>query len=514
MRRIARDDGDNDNSSRAVAPTRIAIAAGGASCSITFRAQPGILARFPGRMGRAEPLPAARAATAEIAAFVADAAYRSIPAAVVARAKDSFLDTLGIAIAGAVEPGGRIALQYATRAAGAAQASLIGGDMKVPARAAAAANGTLAHIVGFSDFSVPNVLHPSVAVLPAVWAMGEAQGADGKALIVAHVAGIEVSCKIGRILTPAFTQRGFHPCAVVGTFGAAAASAKLARLDAEKTASALGIAGVRAAGIKVSLGTMSKAYAVGNAAEGGVAAAELAALGFTGATDVLEGRDGFFQTFGAGVAPAGLSPLLGRPYEFEAPGITIKPYPACTRSHPAIDAALQIAAQGDFAVEDIDAIECEVAPAVLQVVKVADPRNPMEAKFSLPFCLSAALVERKVVMETFSDATLGDPRVQALMKRVRPRAVPALAARGDFAARVTVRLKDGATHAAATDRNLWDAPGVAGPEKRRQLLDKYASCAGRVLGDRAIRETIAIVDALEEERSMERLMRIVRAAAH
>ena len=448
-------------------------------------------------------------ATAQFARFVAEAKYADLPPRVVAAARDSFLDTLGIAIAGASEPGGRLMLDYAVRTGGTAEASLIGRDMKVPARAAAEANGTLAHIVGFSDFSVPNVLHPSVAVLPAVWAVGEAVGATGAQVILAHVIGVEVACKIGRVLTPEFTQRGFHPCAIVGTFGAAAAAAKLLGLDADGVARALGIAGVRASGIKVSLGTMSKAYAVGNAAAGGVAAAELSLIGYTGATDVLEGRDGFFQTFGNGMQAADMADELGRPYEFEHPGITIKPYPACTRSHPAIDAALQARADG----VDVDAIEhvaCHVAPAVTQVVKVARPRNAMEAKFSLPFCLSAALLDGEVAMDTFTEAKLRSKRVQALMQRVEPQAVDALSRRGPFAAEVTVTLKDGTCLHGSADRNLWDDPAAASPEKRSQLVSKFMSCATRVLSRTEAERMLALVGSLENETDIGRLMALAR----
>jgi 2-methylcitrate dehydratase PrpD len=218
---------------------------------------------------------------------------------------------------------------------------------------------------------------------------------------------------------------------------------------------------------------MAKAYAVGNAAEGGVAAAELAELGLTGPDNVLEGRDGFFATFGNGVNGTGLAATLGLPWEFESPGITIKPYPACTRSHPAIDAALEVHAQPGFEASDIESVLCDVAPAVLQVVKVASPRNPMEAKFSLPFCMAAALLDGGVSMETFTDEKLDTPAVQQLMRHVQPRAVEMLGRRGAFAAEVTVRLKSGATYQAQRNNNLWDRPDIAAPEKHEQLLRKF-----------------------------------------
>lgn len=459
----------------------------------------------------AKNAPAADGATLGLAQFIVDCRFEDMPQAAVDRAKDSFLDTLGITLAGATEEGARLITRYVRDAHPGTSASLIGQGARASAGGAALANGTMAHIVGFSDFSVRNVLHPSVAVLPAVWALAEELGATGRDVIAAHVVGVETACKIGAVLTSEFTNRGFHPCAIVGAFGATAAAGRLLGLSAGRMGNALGIAGVQASGIKASLGTMSKAYAVGRAAENGVVAAKLAAAGFTGSMSVLEGRDGFFQTFGAGVSGEALVSALGNPFEFVSPGITIKPYPACTRSHPAIDAALEIATRGRPTAGQIASIDCEVAPAVLQVVKIADPRNAMEAKFSLPFCLAAALLDGKVVMETFTDERLDAVQVRQLMQKVHPRAEPALAQQGAFAARVTVRLHDGSAICASRGRNLWEEPGIAGGEKRRQLLAKFESCAARVLNPAQIAETISIVDALERQTDVARLMDVARA---
>ena len=451
--------------------------------------------------------------TARIARFVATAESPALPAPVVAHAKHSFLDALGITLAGSVEPAGVIMAKYAQRAGGTPEATIFGATRKAPAAVAACVNGVSAHVVGFSDFSVPALLHPSVAVLPAVWALAEARQASGMTVLLAYVLGLEVSCKIARALTPDFTARGFHPCAVVGTFGAAVAAGKIIGLDAATLANALGIAGVRASGIKVALGTMAKAYAVGHAAEGGVAAAELAELGYTGPENVFEGHDGFFQTFGNGVDSPGWADTLGQPWEFENPGITIKPYQACTRSHPAIDAALDVFAQPDFRSGDIDMVRCEVSPRVLQVVKVVSPKNPMEAKFSLPFCMAAALIDGNVGADTFTAEKLNDEAIQQLMRRVQPHAVDALAQRGAFAAKVSVHLKSGAVYQSQRDFNRWDRPDVAALEKHEQLLRKFRQCAGRVLGGEDVENVITIVDGLEREPDLERLMRILRRSS-
>jgi len=454
--------------------------------------------------------------TRDIADFVAGVRYEDLPRAVVEAAKDSFLDTLGIALGGATEQASRIVARFVLNAQSAPAASLVGQGAKASAEQAALVNGTMAHILGFSDFSVRNVLHPSVSVLPAVWALAEELDASGREVILAHVTGVEVACKLGAIMTPEFSYKGWHPCAVLGAFGATAAATKLLKLSSEQVACALGLAGIAASGIKVSLGSMAKAFSIGRAAENGVVAARLASAGFTGPSNVLEGRDGFFQTFGAGVADERRFEPLGAPFEFASPGITLKPYPSCTRSHPAIDSALEICSAHRFHLNDIEAVDCGVTPAVLKVVKIKEPRNPLEAKFCMEFCLASALIDGAVDINTFTDAKLRDPIVRKLMARIKVGVEPQLAALGDmptkapFGAVVRLRLKDGRTLDASRDRGPWEyAPGAERPA-RRLLLPKFRRCTALLLDDDAIETVARIVDTLEDVSNMRTLMEIVR----
>lgn len=454
--------------------------------------------------------------TREIAEFIAHLRYEDLPRPVIEAAKDSFLDTLGIALGGAAEEASRIVTRLVLGMRSAPVASLIGQGARTSAEAAALANGTMAHILGFSDFSVRNVLHPSVSVLPAVWALAEELDASGKDVILAHVTGVEVACKLGAVMTPEFSYRGWHPCALLGAFGAAAGAAKLLNLRPEQVACALGLAGIEASGIKVSLGSMTKAFSIGRAAENGVLAARLASAGFTAPSDVLEGRDGFFQTYGAGIANGGLLEALGAPFEFASPGITLKPYPSCTRSHPAIDSALEIRSAHRFDLEDIESVDCSVTPAVLKVVKIKEPRNPLEAKFCMEFCLASALIDGAVDVNTFTDVKLQDRAVRELMGRVSVAVDPRLAALGEmpakapFGAFVRIRLKDGRTLDASRDRGPWErAPGAERPA-RQLLLPKFRRCAAATLGEAAIETVAGIIDALERAPNLRPLMKIVR----
>jgi len=143
---------------------------------------------------------------------------------------------------------------------------------------------------------------------------------------------------------------------------------------------------------------------------------------------------------------------------------------------------------------------------------VSSPVNPMEAKFSLPFCMAAALTDGYVAMDTFTDDKLSSFPVRSLMRRVQPAAVDAVRSRGPFAAEVTVRLKSGRVYRGRSDVNMWDQPDHPAPAKREQLLRKFRQCAGRVLGDDGIAEIIDIVDRLELEPDLESLMGILRGA--
>ncbi|HSQ04202.1 MAG TPA: MmgE/PrpD family protein, partial [Burkholderiales bacterium] len=298
--------------------------------------------------------------TRKIAQFVASAEFEQLPAEVVRLAKCSFLDTLGIALGGMSEPAPRILCRFAQQQGGEAQATVLAQGFRTTAPYAALVNGTAADIAGFSDISVIQMTHPSVSICPAVWAIGEQAHASGKVALLAHVLGVEVADKIGAGVKPGFQLRGWHPLAVLNTFGAAAACGKLLGLDAEQLSNALGIAGAEASGMRVAMGTMSKAYGAGRSARDGVTAALLAQLGYTGPQNVIEGRDGFLQTFGDGASGDAILEHLGDPYEFVSPGITLKKFPACTRSHNGIQGMLNLRARHGLTPQDIAAVECLV----------------------------------------------------------------------------------------------------------------------------------------------------------
>src|SRR5437764_8850134 len=193
--------------------------------------------------------------TRTLAAQASAVTYDALPEPVRELARQCVLDYYGVALAGADDPLATILLDELAEAGGAAQASVIGHQTKLPALSAALVNGAIGHALDYDDVNLGMPGHPSVAILPGLIALAEQRRASGKDVVAAFVAGYETACRIGMALRPGHYDRGFHATGTVGCFGAAAACAHLLGLDADATAQALGIAGTQAAGLKSQFGT-------------------------------------------------------------------------------------------------------------------------------------------------------------------------------------------------------------------------------------------------------------------
>lgn len=450
--------------------------------------------------------------TRRIAEFVHETDFSALPPEVVQLAKNSFLDTLGIALGGMTEPAPQLLRRYVEQQGGAPGASVLASGLRTSAPHAALVNGTAGDIVGWSDISVIQMTHPSVSICPAVWAVGEQVGASGREAIVAHVLGLEVADKIGAGVKPGFQLKGWHPLAVLNTFGCAVAAAKLLRLDANRIANAMGIAGAEASGMRVAMGTMSKAYGAGRSARDGVTAGLLAHLGYTGPTNVIEGRDGFLQTFGDGASGAGILEHMGKPYEFVSPGITLKKFPACTRSHNGIQGMLNLRQRHGFGANDVASVECLVTPAVVDYLKFPRPKSKFEAKYSMEFCLATVLRDGAVQISSFTDERVRDPQLVALMDRITMMVWPEYAKDGynpsyaPYGCVVNVKLKDGRAFSERVDQGPWEPGTSPGWD---ELVAKFRGNAELVLPARAVDQAVDMVSRLETLDDIGALMKLV-----
>jgi 2-methylcitrate dehydratase PrpD len=450
--------------------------------------------------------------TEVLARFAVSVRTADIPSDVIARAKLSFLDTLGIAIGGSLESAPRILGDHVRELGVNGASTVIGQALVCDAANAALVNGVAADIVGWSDISVTHMTHPSVSIAPTVWAVGEQTQASGAEVLAAHIVGTEVANKIGAGVKPGLQLRGWHPLAVLNTFGAAAAAGRLLGLDAPRMQNAFGIAAGEASGMRVAMGTMAKAMGAGRSARDGIRAAILASMGFTGPMDVIEARDGFLQTFGDGADGNAILEHLGAPFEFAEPGITLKKFPSCTRSHNAIQALLELRGDHPFTSADVERIECLVTPAVSDYLKYPKPRSALEAKYSIQYCLAATLVDGRLTVGSFSDDRTSDPQFDALMARIEMRVWEEYARHGynpphaPYGCRLSVWLRDGTKLVRQVDRGPWEP---SSPPTWNDVVEKFRGNAEAAMSAADADAVVTTVEGLERLDDIRALMRLV-----
>ena len=447
-----------------------------------------------------------------LAAFAA--AHRdAVPEAVAADAVGRVLDVVGNALAaraadGPTEPA-RAIHDLVTRRGGLAEASTLYGSQRLPASAAALVNGTLAHALDFDDTHLPSVLHPSAAVVPAALAVAEAGQCSGPALLAAVAVGDEVCNRLGlasyvpRLRNSSFFERGLHATSICGTIGAAVAAAMLLGLDEKGIGDAIGIAASMGAGLieaNRTGGTVKRIHC-GWAAHAGVEAATFAAAGITGPPTVIEGRFGFLQAYlGEDQFPEEITKDLGE--RWEVLRTVYKPYPSNHFTHPGIDCALALRAQGVTAADIVDA-ELGVAAAPLRTIgeprpEKIRPQSGYHAKFSGPFTIATAMVGGGglgVGVDDFTEAALTDPARLDLAAKVR--VVPDPVCDDEFphafSAVLRLRTRDGRTH---EHRVHSSRGGPEHPLSTEDLETKFILNATRALPPHEAADTASRVRGL------------------
>ena len=440
-----------------------------------------------------------------LARFALELRHEEIPADVVGAAKLHLLDTLGCGLAASALGVAGEGRALAVADGGRADASAIGGDRLVPAAAAAFANGMLCHGLDFDDTHADAVCHVSTVVVPAALAAGERAGVSGKELLSAVVAGNEVVARLGMAASGAFHARGFHPTAVCGVFGAAAAASRLGGLESGDAVSALGLAGSFASGLFAYLedGTATKPLHAGLAAQGGVRAAQLAPLGAEGPPSVFEARFGLFRAF-ADTDPAVLAEQLADlGTRWETPRIAFKAYPACHYIHGVLGAGTLVLAEHAPDPSSIREVEVIVppGPAVALVLEPAGekavPRTEYEAKFSLPYSIAALLVHGRIGVDSYVSGAIADGRVLELAARVRYRVEDFDAAGRAFPGGIRLILDDGSVLQARLD---FQQGAPENPLSEPAVVAKFRANAGLALAaDRveALADSVLRLDLLE-----------------
>jgi 2-methylcitrate dehydratase PrpD len=459
--------------------------------------------------------------TGYVADFVVKTRFDDIPQEVVALGKKSILDGLGLALAGSVAKSGALVRRHLDALGqGAGRATIIGSRLKMAPRFAAFANGIAVHADDYDDTQLAVakdrvyglLTHPTAPALPPVLAMAEAAGRSGRDLMAAYHVGVEVECKIAEAIHPRHYQHGFHSTATCGTFAGAAGTAKLLGLSAEETAIALGIAGSLSAGLRENFGTMTKPFHAGRAAESGLLATEFAGMGYTATPHILEAPRGFFRAAGGGYDESAIRGVLGKPWTFANPGISIKPHPSGSLTHPGMTLMLSLIREHDIRPEHIVQVKVGTNQNMPNALIHHRPRTELQAKFSMEFCMAILLLRRKGGLNEFTDEVVNEPDVQAMIQKVDFGVHPEAEAAGydKMTTILEVELTDGRRLGGRAD---FGKGSPANPMSYDEVADKFRECATYSGWPRSKAErVVAMVRDLENLRDVRELTALLSRA--
>ncbi len=450
--------------------------------------------------------------TEKLSKFIAETDFEYIPKEAVHVAKKAILDWAGVTIAGSNEPVTRILAEQVKRMGAIGEAGVICRAFRTSSDLAAWVNGTASHALDYDD-TFPNAagynFHPTVPILSAVLALAEKMSVSGKDVLTAYIVGIEVESRIGASMGRYSSEIGWHPTPVIGTMGAVAASANILKLNMQRVRMALGIASSLSGGLLQNFGTMTKPLHAGNSAKNGIVAALLAKNGFTGNESIMERNFGFCSMFSGGkVNGLGKNEQdLGKTWHIISPGISFKPYPCCRSTHSSIDASLYLRNAPGVDASQVVKIICKTSPQHLKLARFHRPKSAYEGKFSIPYCIAAALLSGKVLLGDFAEEKVSDPEAQALLSKVE------FLHPGEYnedpmslAQEVVLKLSNGAEYSCRVDTPKGDPQN---PMTEDELSMKFKDCARMSLPQIEIEKVLEMLGKLESLDNISELMKTI-----
>jgi 2-methylcitrate dehydratase PrpD len=451
--------------------------------------------------------------TRRIADYVVSTQLEDFPPDGIQAAKGAIMDCLGCALAGSREPLADILSEFVQANGGGTSASVIGRGFKTSAADAAQVNGAISHALDYDDITRALKGHPTAVLMPPALALAESQGATGLEMLIAYMLGFEVACSIGEAMSPEYyDELGWHPTGPVGALGAAVAASRILKLDRDQTAMAISLAASQAAGLRQNFGTMTKPYHAGAACRTGVTAAQLVSAGFTASLDAIEGRFGFLHAFsgGGGYEADRILENLGKTCYLVESGIEIKKYPCCGSAHLALDATARILDRSPLNAADIEKIDVVVDFDPPRSLIHDRPQSALEGKFSMQYCLAAAVLDGKVGMDAFTDQQVLRPEAQDLIPKVTMRRLTDFQGQPSWVEaynQVAVHLKDGTVLTERVDRiNEGALRGVTMDE----IIDKFRDCASTALTADDIEELVTGLSELEQLPDVRRVADLLR----
>jgi 2-methylcitrate dehydratase PrpD len=443
--------------------------------------------------------------TETLAQFVVDTQLRDIPTKALEISKLVILDVFGVTLAASRHAIAHLLGEYLREQGAAPKAGVIGSDLRTEASLAAWANGSMAFALDFDDN-----IHGSTHTVPAALAVGEGSGANGATLLEAYILGRDICFRLDAALDAGRrknqggpTSRGWFAGGTTGSLAAAAAAGKVLGLNARQMATAFGIAAAGAGGVRRNFGTMAKALQTGNAARNGVIAATLAKKGFTADRTILEAPMGFAGALCLeGECDWGaLTKDLGKYFYMEQMP-AIKRFPTCSPAHRPIEGLLALRQRHGFTADDVESVESDFH---LRSLSRIDPEEAIAGPNSMPFILAIALLDGKVALEQFTDEKIHDPRVRAVMRKIKPRPNAHTPGQPEAADRMTVILKNGAVHTIeVAERTTLVSPS--------DIHEKFMNCATVALSPGRAEQLSDLIDRLESVADVAALVQCMTGA--
>ena len=437
--------------------------------------------------------------TITLAQHLVDLKAADIPAAIWEETKVLLFDYLGVVLGGTRTESGKIVAQFAREQGGKREATVIGFGYRVPPVSAAFSNAIISHSIELDDVDSLAYFHFSPPIYSAALAVAEKVHASGKDLLVALVAGCDLMARLSSAMNPAHRDRGFHTTSACGVFGAAAASAKLFRLNKDEMVNTLGLAGAQGSGVMEFYGTsMQKRFNPGPAAKGGVLSALLAKKGFTGAETIIEGERGFLHAYAGQVDRGRILDGLGREFPIF---IEYKPYSCARPIHNAIDCALELKRRHRVDPAQVSKITVFRHPRWANYHGINKPRTYHEAQVSLPYAVAVSLVDGKAFLQQYTEEKMKDPLVQKLCQMAEIRSVDGLPR--DVSCRIEVVLKDGSQHVSQVD---YPKGSIQNPMTAEEKREKFRDLSSGILGKKEQAKVESTIFEIEKLKDVSKLM--------
>ena len=422
--------------------------------------------------------------TKYVTKFIYKNKYNNIPKNVVELAKKHILDGFGLALSGSVARTGEYLFKHIKKNSAKGKATVIGSKMKLPSQFAALANGVGIHSDDYDDTQLAVakdrvyglLTHPTAPCLPSAFAEGEIHKINGKDFLNAYLIGVDVECKISEAMSPRHYQHGFHSTATCGTFESEAAASKIRKYSFDKTLRSIGIAASLSAGLRENFGTMTKPLHAGRAAESGVVACDLSNYGWSSTDKILESPRGFFQAHGGGYDINAIKGKLGKPWTFSKPGISIKPHPCGSLTHPGMTKMLELIKKYNIKPDQILKVDVGTNHNMQNALIHHRPKNEFQAKFSMEYSMAILLIERRAYIPEYQDKRINKSDVQKMLRRVNFYKNKTAEAAGydKMTTLIDIYLKNGKK---ISGRGDFGKGSPAIPMSYDEVADKFLGCA-------------------------------------